>query len=438
MKIPHNNELEREYIGAIMLETENENIRSMLAMINPDDFFNNFHKKIIKEMRELADNGDICDISTLSGRLGQDTIKDISMIENCAGLAFKANLMANELRTYNVRRKAMMEGERLSNIASGAKSIEEVTGAISKASEYIDNTIGEIKEFTTLDTIKETAKQVLNTTKGDSPRVLFNLSFVDFEMQMFRKQIHTLGAFQGAGKTAMALTMFQSQLRNQKKVAYFCSESSRHEILMRIKSMLMGVPVSDLINGSTNKEQFYGEYQRVTKILHARAENFWIYGLGDLKPMSMDAVELQVRKITRQVGRLDTIYLDFLQDFDRGDERIPQNERIGNIVQHFKRIVVDSDSAGIMLSQFNRVTHDKGRPTKASFRGSGVIDDVSHLMSVLYRQGEDSAKYQKGIMYPTEWYSVKTRLVRPWSREIYFDTNNGEYRGDMGNDRRDQ
>ena len=93
-----------------------------------------------------------------------------------------------------------------------------------------------------------------------------------------------------------------------------------------------------------------------------------------------------------------------------------------------KAITEELDCATLLLSQFNRDSNKQLKPSKASFRGSGVIDDLSHIMSVLYREGDDSSKLADGVeVWDTWWKSVKTRLIRPFCRKIGFRSSNQQY-----------
>jgi len=155
------------------------------------------------------------------------------------------------------------------------------------------------------------------------------------------------------------------------------------------------------------------------------SSHFWIYGAGDFDPRIDDIASI-VSKIARENDGVDMVYLDFLQDLSGPvGQKLEERQIIAYNAKGFKRICVDNDCAGTMLSQFNQESHHQKMPTKRSFRGSGVIADCSHLMSCLYCENNEGMN--KKDVRELLFYSVKTRLVKPWGRKVMFYGKRGRF-----------
>jgi hypothetical protein len=97
------------------------------------------------------------------------------------------------------------------------------------------------------------------------------------------------------------------------------------------------------------------------------------------------------------------LILDYLQDLRLANQgRKSKREdstlydRVSWSIEGFKSLVEELNCAGLVLSQFNRDSAKQGKPTKSSFKGSGDIEQACHIMSVLYREGDDAAKIADG------------------------------------------
>jgi replicative DNA helicase len=190
--------------------------------------------------------------------------------------------------------------------------------------------------------------------------------------------------------------------------------------MQRLLASKMSYPIQALLDGLKGDNDGIRLLGSTAEKFKKHKDSFWIYGLGDFE-LNIDDIALICRKISREHGQIDMIYLDFLQDLEAPphDRKMDERKAIEYNIKGFKKICSDNNCAGTVLSQFNRETHNQKRPTKKSFRGSGAIDDVSHVMSVLYREGSETEKPSDAPI-ETWWYSVKTRLIRPWNRKIGF------------------
>jgi hypothetical protein len=104
---------------------------------------------------------------------------------------------------------------------------------------------------------------------------------------------------------------------------------------------------------------------------------------------------------------------------------ISEREIISYNAQGFKDTCDLVDCAGTMLSQFNQESHRDKMPSKKSFRGSGKIVDVSHIMTVFFYPEELDFDKEPEELREQVLYSVKTRLIPSFMKKVIFKGNTG-------------
>ncbi len=419
--VPHNIELEKNIISILVSCSEIDELLEFLGELKRDYFFMPSHRDLFDEILEMSKKRLIPDLISLESKM---VLLQLDMCDYISrAMPFQMPTMTSELKNVYIKRCIFEECSRLLGLTqdamqSGSDIINETNTAIN---EIVQNWRDK-KTFTTPETIEEATRRVIEASKSETNRgrIPYSTFFVDNAVTIYRKQIHTMGGMQGTGKTAFALNCFRNQILEGQNVIYFCTESDRQEIMQRIFASDMRCSIQNLLEGFNGNAGDLNRLSHSVKKFIPKSGNFWIYGLGDFE-LSIDDVGIISKKILRDAGRLDMIYLDFLQDLKGNNKSIDERELIGQNIKGFKDICVDCDCAGTVLSQFNRETHNQGKPTKKSFRGSGVIDDVSHIMSVLYRENYDESQEQpEDEPIKVWWYSVKTRLIKPWSRCLGF------------------
>lgn len=424
-----NIELETSVMGCVLFDDE-AGQKSMLARLKEHHLTDPFLRSMLAASLRILASGRTVDI-VLLGAEGLDQLR-VMEIQSSVATATRFEDWLEELDGLALRRIAV---KKAAEVADAARNTAMDSKALKKA---ISEALASVGNFGFRKAISTKAKlaQVVESvrSKGNLGKsVPYCVGWADKAMTHYRAQIHTLGAFQGEGKTAAALTIANAQIDAGLKVCYVCTESKGVELLARMLGQRSGIAASRILEGCGGDEKALNAALRESAKLAANVESFGIYGLGEFD-RTIEGVADISRRFAFDAGGIDMLILDFLQDLRgcessggrKGDDGI--YERVSHSVEGFKSLVEEMDCAGLMLSQFNRDTHKQAKPTKASFRGSGVIDDASHIMSVLWREGSDADRIAKGEeVWPTWWYSVKTRLVRPFSRQIGFKSSNQQY-----------
>ena len=93
--LPHNLDAERSVLGAVLLD--NEAFNTAIAIITPEAFFRDAHRRIFERMVQLTERRSAIDFVTLREELSKS-----GEIEEVGGAAYLASLVDGVPRATNV------------------------------------------------------------------------------------------------------------------------------------------------------------------------------------------------------------------------------------------------------------------------------------------------------------------------------------------------
>ena len=422
LTLPHNLDAERTLIGIIIECFDIDFLLENIGGLTPNSFFYEEHSQVFEYLQKKILQDKACvDFASVPF--------DITAYLNL-GLQHQFDSLKSELRRLELQREVMKKSSHILNTVTDTLEVNDIIAEVNDMANTISEEFSQYREHTSKDVLEMAVARIKDAISGGSGgRVLYHHPVLDNVMSVFRKQIHALGAFQGGGKTALALEAFRGQFMNGLKVLYFCTESSADELLLRIVASMAHISIEKCLLGDLTVSEQNALTNAFTQVNQFR-DNFNIYGLGDFNGR-MSEVNSIASKVSRQKGGIDGIYIDFLQDFKepiQTGKRMDERETIGHNVKEFKEIATKLDCVGTMLCQFNQQSHQDRMPTKKSFRGSGVIVDQSHIMTVLYNPNASDLE-EEGIPPVIDMliYSVKTRLIAGFKRKVAFAGGRGSF-----------
>lgn len=189
-----------------------------------------------------------------------------------------------------------------------------------------------------------------------------------------------IGGNSSAGKTAFVLTCMREVTQaNNCKTAIVSYEMTPREIHARLLAQVCEIQPRDILYNQLTDEQF--------KKFHK--------GLGILENLPMviekpedSEIDTLISKIrflvSRDVKWIAIDYLQLLRDKNIRD----RYTSIGSIARRLKNISIELDVSIVVLSQLNRdnfKSSDK-RPTLASLRDSGEIEEAADEVILLFRE----------------------------------------------------
>ena len=208
-----------------------------------------------------------------------------------------------------------------------------------------------------------------------------------------------LGGYPSAGKTALALQIARS-MAYQYHVGFYSLETNQTKAARRILAATAGIPLGDI------KRKQYTDDQ-CTAAAHA-ATDFAQLHFDFIPASSLTVQEIKSLALSRHQ---QVIFVDYLQ-IVRGKGR-DRYEIVTNISQDLHRLAQDYQIIVIALAQLTRPESIKGkmqRPTMASFRESGQIEQDADVAMLLYLSDPDNYKSDRELKVAKNKEGAKTKI----------------------------
>ena len=418
--IPHSSTTEQQVLAAIIRKGVLFDVATA-AGITADAFHMPDHHRVFEAMTELTRRGTAIDLVTLGTQMPDDTVKLAELHEAIAtDVNFPEWLII--LRRYQALRLIRLETLRIQDELAGDvpdadKALDMLVTAEERARRLIDGH--------RVPMLKDTAAELLESMVNAPPPVIpfFPAGTQGAAVsQLHPGEMMVIGARTGLGKTAFACGTALEQLRAGLVVLYFCTESTSVAILSRLAAQHSGVShfEAQKHHRDLQKLQHFGE--AVGTIAMQFDRQLYIHGCenGLITP---DTIRGRCREILLEAGRIDVIYIDFLQGVKAPafmDCRTVLEQTNYN-VQRLHDLLSEFRAAGVVLAQFNRSSQcDRagGMPDITWLKDSSLIEQLAHTVAFLYRKEQDS---------PTLFYSRKTRNQAPFTAGIELMWNGTGY-----------
>ena len=208
-----------------------------------------------------------------------------------------------------------------------------------------------------------------------------------------------LGGYPSAGKTALALQIARS-MASKYHVGFYSLETNQTKAARRILAATAGIPLGDI------KRKQYSDDQ-CTAAAHA-ATDFAQLHFDFVPASSLTVQEIKSLALSRHQ---QVIFVDYLQ-IVRGKGR-DRYEIVTNISQDLHRLAQDYQIIVIALAQLTRPESIKGkmqRPTMASFRESGQIEQDADVAMLLYLSDPDNYKSDRELKVAKNKEGAKTKI----------------------------
>lgn len=233
----------------------------------------------------------------------------------------------------------------------------------------------------------------------ESKLIPTGLRELDDIIQLEAGDFVVLGGYPSAGKTALALQIARS-MAYQYHVGFYSLETNQTKAARRILAATAGIPLCDI------KRKTYSDDQ-CTAAAHA-ATDFSQLHFDFVPASSLTVQEIKSLALSRHQ---QVIFVDYLQ-IVRGKGR-DRYEIVTNISQDLHRLAQDYQIIVIALAQLTRPESIKGkmqRPTMASFRESGQIEQDADVAMLLYLSDPDNYKSDRELKVAKNKEGIKTKI----------------------------
>jgi len=395
LKVPPNSvEAEQSLIGGLML---NKAAWDKVAdVVTAEDFYRNDHRIIFTAIAQLVDDGNPCDVVTVSEFLDRRSELDkaggleyLAALANETPGAANARAYANIVRERSMLRSLISAGNEISGSAFGTDG-RSATDLVDEA----ERRVFEIAEkgaragagFRTLKQILPEAVDridLLHQSDGDITGI--STGYNEFDKLTAGLQGGELIIIAGRpsmGKTTLALNIAENAAIGGKvPTAIFSMEMPSQQLAFRMISSLGRVDQTHLRTGRFPDE----DWSRINTAVQLMSEAPIF--IDDSAGLSPTEIRARSRRLHREHG-LGLIVVDYLQLMQVPGNKENRATEISEISRSLKALAKELSLPVIALSQLNRSVEQRTdkRPVMSDLRESGAIEQDADLIVFIYRE----------------------------------------------------
>jgi len=396
-RLPFSPEAERGVLGGVLLDPEIA--VEVFGILVEDDFHDPRNRAVFATLRALYDRGDPVDLVTALAeyrrRTGSDDPADTDYITDLTNdIAYMANVLsyAGIVREKSqLRQLVRASNETVRRVMSGDGSPSDL---LDQAEQRIFGIVGNMTDqdfrragdvvpqaMASLRRMSESSGGVTGLSTGFEPLDRLTTGFHAGELII-------LAARPGVGKTSLALNMARHIAELGKGcVAFFSLEMSDEMLVRRLISMMSGIGIQPIIEGTLRPENWLELEQTAHR-------------LADLPIMINEKTELTSAELRAKVRRLHrkekvaAVFVDYLQLMKGADDLENHQLKVAMNSGALKALAKEIGVPVITLSQFSRsaVRREGGTPRLSDLRDSGAIEQDADLVMFLHDEKADTGQ----------------------------------------------
>ena len=364
-----------EYVLGALVDSEGRGWREW--GLREDDFLDGRYSAIFAACDSLVEEFGVFDVTSVRARLKPEFWGVFDMVWSLGGCQAKFLFAWIPQFLVQVRDKrveqAMLSGD-----------VGAVTECIAKTEERLKRFVVTEKPDTAFD-LQITMNEILN------PKLKLSSCFVrlnDLIVGFRASGLYVVGARPGVGKTVVGMQLAWG-LAESNGVVFFSLEMSKEQLLTRVYSSQLNIPLSRLESGAVLPkdkswmQDFIVEYDR----------QLFVSDLGGQTVAQLRAYLLKLR----ETQDIRVAVVDYLQLISASNSRASKYEQISQISVDLKNLAKELDIAIIALAQLNRRV-DSGkaddRPVASDLRDSGQIEQDADVIMLLSREQNDDDKFR--------------------------------------------
>ncbi|MDH5301375.1 MAG: replicative DNA helicase [Gammaproteobacteria bacterium] len=391
---PHSMEAEQAILGGLMLD--NSTWDQVSDVILQEDFYRHDHKLIFEALSQLAAQNQPLDVITVS-----EFLANRNQLDQVGGLAYLGTLAKNTPSASNIKHYAAIVRERAilrSLITIGGTLTERAFNTEGRSSEEIldeaERMVFQIAEkgakgkkgFVGINELLNRAVDKIDQLfQQDNPITGVPTGFTDFDGQTAGLQPGDLVIVAGRpsmGKTTFAMNIAENvAVLAGLPVAVFSMEMPGDSLAMRMMSSIGKIDQKNLRSGNLADED-WPKLTNAVGILND-APIF----IDDTPALSPNELRARCRRLTREIGPLGLVVIDYLQLMQVPGNNENRASEISEISRNLKGMAKELNAPVIALSQLNRSLEQRPnkRPVMSDLRESGAIEQDADLIVFIYR-----------------------------------------------------
>ncbi len=373
---------------------DDSNYIPVAAMLQPDDFSLEKHRRIFERMGDLAGRGEKIDRVTVANELMRH-----GELESCDGLAYLVSLDDGLPQIYNLDSyvRIVKDKSLLRRIIFSSQSLinrclvgEENPDDILASAEENLFKLGESRVANTL----RNPEQIINEYQGginaflDPSRRIKGIStgFIKFDEMtggLHEGELFILAARPSMGKTALALNIgYHVATKVRLPVAIFSLEMSAESLLVRMVCAGARVDQQKFRAGFLNQEE-----RRRLQVAASELVEAPLF-IDDTAGVGLMDVHSKLRRLKAEVG-LGLVIIDYLQLMSGRGRFENRNAEVSAISRGLKLLAKELRCPFLVLSQLSRAPETRPgdhKPQLSDLRESGSIEQDADLVGFIYRE----------------------------------------------------
>ncbi|WP_082007848.1 replicative DNA helicase [Terrisporobacter othiniensis] len=349
-------EIEKSVLGSFLVDN---NTLQHLDLLNESDFSVEGHKIIFKEIKNLCNNK-MLDLVTLSEKIKDNDIS-MSYISNLTVLSspYSIENHISILRGKARKRKIVNQSYKLIEAIRKDDDLEQLIYNFEVNAKKIVN-----NNSTVEDDVMNIATKFLDYIENKTDeKISFGVKFLD-EMigGLYKGELTTIAAKSGVGKTALALQILRSCLKQNKKVLLISREMSDVQMFVRNIVSLTGIDSKTIKNKVFTEEQL----EQIIKAIGVLTDNNNLF-IND----NVDRIS-KIKTRIRQV-KPDVVIIDYLQLLTVEKNEGSREREVATLSREIKNMTLDFKIPIIQLSQLNDEMKDSRPWGERPMRDSKAI-----------------------------------------------------------------
>lgn len=423
---PHDIDLEKALLGAIMLKPEVMHDVSVIIYI--ESFFADKHREIFRAILETFTKGDPIDLISISTKL-----KSNSQLERIGGAAYLTELTeivpaagnalyyANQVHDKAVLRGLINAGDEIAELGfSDPDNIDETLDQAEKKVYGVTN-VSTSQNFRAIgSSLTEAWERFehLSANPDDKRGIQSGFTGLDNILAGFQKSdLIILAARPSMGKTTFALDIARNAaLRYKASVGIFSLEMSDQQLVDRMLASEAGVDSWKLRTGRLSNDQEFAAVQEAMGRLSEASIH-----IDDQPGNNILKMRSAARRLKNEHG-LDMLIVDYLQLMSPTSTKATDSmvQQVTEISRSLKILARELDIPVLALSQLSRAVEQRGgKPRLSDLRDSGSIEQDADVVMFIHREDKINKESERPNI--AEIMVEKHRNGAVGSCELYFD-----------------
>ena len=387
--LPGSEAAERSLLGVLIKQPTF--FAETMAVLNLSDLCIEKHRRIYTRMCEIHRRGDEVNLLSVAEELNRyNELESVDGLSYLAEIATMPDLSSVSsylkiIRDKSVYRKLVFLGNKLQT--KGLMAEEEHSLVIEQARGELMEIYENSGRKESAETVYEIVAEAGGVDEFFKPSHGIATAWEKFDFYTGGWQsgdLSVIAARPSMGKTAFALNaLWHAADREGKRAVFYSLEMHRQAIVIRLISLLTGIPFLNIKQGHLSSEE-----RRICRASLDRIENSRLR-IVQLPARSMMALRAHAERLHNR-GEIDIAAADYLGLMKCANEnKLSRTQELGEVSRGCKSLAMDFGIPFLLLAQLNRLVESRPdkRPNMADIRDSGEVEESADLITFLHRPG---------------------------------------------------